>query len=403
MVVATAPRIEGSPTAAADRPGAGLSVALVDPGDFSPPYDEALARGLREIGCTVRLWGMAGRPPADPTIDKVGLFYRPLARGLGRRLPRSAQPLAKGLLHGFDLAGLVRRLEREGPGIVHFQWTPLPFLDRPAIERLRRGRPVVVTVHNSRPYNGARGGPLVWGLDALLFAADALVVHTADARGRLLAAGHAPERVHHLPHGLLQLLPAGPPPPFEPGRRLRLLLFGAIKPYKGVDILLAALAGLPASVRARLEVTIAGRPFVDLQPFREQIARADLADTVELRPGFLSDAELARLIARADVLLLPYRSIDASGVSMSAVAVGRPVIASALPGFVELFGEGKGAILVPPEDPKALARALESVAAEPERLAELGRAMLELRASIPSWTEIARRTLALYESLRAQR
>jgi len=318
-------------------------------------------------------------------------------------LPRALHPSAKGLLHGFDLLRLVQALEADGTEIVHFQWTPLPLLDRRAVERLRRRTPVVVTVHNSRPYNGARGGPLVWGVERLLAAADALVVHTEEARTRLIGAGHPPERIHKIPHGLLQLVPPADPRVPDPDRPLRVLLFGSIKPYKGADVLIEALARLSPAARARLRVTIAGKPFVDLGPLRERIAGADLDGTVELRPRLLTDTEVAELLAEADLLVLPYRSIDASGVSMSAVAAGRPVIASALPGFVELFGEGRGAILVPPEDPTALARALETVAAEPDRLAELARAMLDLRASIPSWTEIARRTLALYEQLLAER
>ncbi len=381
---------------------AGLRVALVDPGDFTPPYDEALARGLRQIGCRVRLWGMAGRPAADPDLDKGGHFYRPLAGPLGRLLPRAAHPLVKGLVHPFDLARLRSRLERDGVDIVHLQWVPLPLLDLRWIVRLRRRVPVLLTVHDTRPYHGVRGGPVVWGLERLLRAVDALIVHTEDARRRLIAAGHPPRRVHTIPHGLLELAPPDPPP-LVGHRPIRLLLFGAIKPYKGVDVLLEALARLAPDRRTRLRVTIAGRPFVDLTPLHAVIARHDLGRIVELRPGFVADAEVSRLIAEADVMLLPYRSIDASGVSMSAVAAGRPVIASALPGFVELFGRDRGAILVPPEDPAALARAIESLVDEPQRLVALGRAMRELRAAIPSWTEIARRTLAVYEQLRAER
>ena len=72
MAVAIRPRSATTGPGAEPR-GAGLRVALVDPGDFSPPYDEALARGLAEIGCRVRLWGMAGKPAGDAAVEKVGL------------------------------------------------------------------------------------------------------------------------------------------------------------------------------------------------------------------------------------------------------------------------------------------------------------------------------------------
>lgn len=394
----------GAETASADRPGGGLRVALVDPGDFTPPYDEALARGLAEIGCRVRLWGMSARPPADPAIDKVRHFY-PLGNGrLGRALPEGLVSLVKGLEHGPQLAAMARFLEREGVDVLHIQWAPLPLLDRGLVERFtRRGVPVVFTVHDSRPYNGTRGGPVVWGLDRFLASVDALIVHTSEARERMIAAGHAPERVHHVPSGPIDLGTTDPPRPITHARPLELLMFGAIKPYKGVDILLAALARLPARQRARLRVTIAGRVFMDLTPLRELIAREGLAEIVDLRPGYVSDAEVARLVARADALLLPYRLIDASGVAMGAIAAGRPVVASAIPSFVELFGAGRGGILFPPEDVEALARLLADLAERPQQLVPLARAMAELRAGIPSWGEIARRTLAVYAAAREWR
>lgn len=385
------------------RSTGGLRVALIDPGDFTPPYDEALARGLAEIGCRVRVWGMAGRPPVDPAIAKVGHFYRLVAGPLGRRLAGPVVPLVKGIAHAADLARLGRALAADGTEVVHFQWAPLPLLDRRFVARFVGRLPVVLTVHDTRPYNGTRGGPVVWGLEDLLRKVDALIVHTEEARERLVAAGHDPARVHTVPHGLLALAgPDLPPPrPPRPGERpVELLMFGAIKPYKGIDLLLEALARLDPARRARLKVTIAGRVFMDLAPFRRLIDSAGLRDTVELRPGYVPEAEVAALIARADALLLPYRLIDASGVAMAALAAARPVVASAIPSFAELFGGGRGGLLFPPEDVEALARVLADLADRPEQLATLGRAMAELRAGFPSWAEIASRTVEIYERAR---
>jgi glycosyltransferase involved in cell wall biosynthesis len=380
-------------------PPRGLRVALVDPGDFTPPYDEALARGLAEIGCHVRLWGMAGRPPADPGVVKTCHFY-PLGVRLGRALPEPLRALVKGLEHLPGLSTMAGALERDGIDVLHIQWAPLPLLDRRLVERLARRVPVVHTVHDSRPYNGARRGPVVWGLDSFLGAVHALIVHTEEARERLIAAGHAPSRVHHVPHGLIDFGAVPPPRPISRERPLELLLFGAMKPYKGIDLLLAALAKLNPARRARLRVTIAGRVFMDLTPFRETIAREGLAGVVDLRPGYVPDAQVAEMVARADALLLPYRLIDASGVAMGAIASGRPVVASAIPSFAELFGNERGGILFPPEDVDALARVLADLADRPEQLEPLGRAMAALRAGFPSWVEIARRTVRVYERAR---
>jgi glycosyltransferase involved in cell wall biosynthesis len=399
MPVVGPPRTEIQARPAPAPAFTGLRVALVDPGDFTPPYDEALARGLAQIGCHVRLWGMAGRPPADPGVAKTCHFY-PLGARLGRAFPEPLRALVKGFEHLPGLSTMAGVLERDGTDVLHIQWAPLPLLDRRLVERLARHVPVVYTVHDSRPYNGTRGGPVLWGLDGFLAAVHALIVHTEEARVRLIAAGHSPARVHHVPHGLIDLGAVAPPRPISRDRPLELLMFGAMKPYKGIDLLLAALAKLSPARRARLRVTIAGRVFMDLAPFRETIAREGLAGVVDLRPGYVPDAQVARMVAEADALLLPYRLIDASGVAMGAIASGRPVVASAIPSFAELFGNRRGGILFPPEDVDALARVLADLADRPEQLVPLGRAMAALRAGFPSWAEIARRTVQVYERAR---
>lgn len=380
----------------------GLRVALVDPGDFTPPYDEALARGLSAVGCRVRLYGMAGRPAGDPGVAKEGAFYRALGGRLAG-LPRAAVPPLKGLFHGFDLVRLAGALATDGTRILHLQWTPLPLLDLAFVRTMRRRMPVVLTLHDTRPYNAARGGPMIWGLGQLLRTVDAVIVHTEEGRARLVAAGLPAERVHRLPHGLLEPGGAPEPNPRRPGRPLELLQFGQIKPYKGVDLAIAAVASLAPERRRELRLRIVGRPQMDLGPLRRAIAAHGLDEVVELRPAFVSAAEMTALFARADLVLLPYRMIDASGVAMVAIAHGRPVVASALPSFVELFGEGGGARLFPPGDAAALARVLDELAARPEAVDRLTAEMRALRATIPSWTEIGRMTLALYERLLAER
>lgn len=380
----------------------GLRVALLDPGDFTPPYDEALARGLAAVGCDVRLYGMAARPAGDPGVVKEGAFYRPLG-GCLAALPRAAAPTLEGLLHGFDLARLARALAADGTRILHLQWTPLPLLDLSFVRTMRRRMPVVLTLHDTRPYNAARGGPMVWGLEHLVRAVDAVIVHTEEGRARLVAAGLPGERVHRVPHGLLEPGQAPEPNPRHPGRPLEVLQFGQIKPYKGIDLAIAALARLAPERRRDLRLRIVGRPQMDLGPLRHAIAAHGLEEVVELRPAFVSAAEMAALFARADLVLLPYRMIDASGVAMVAIAHGRPVVASALPSFVELFGEGRGARLFPPGDAAALARILDELATRAEAVVRLAAEMRALRAAIPSWTEIGRATVAIYGRLLAER
>jgi glycosyltransferase involved in cell wall biosynthesis len=231
---------------------------------------------------------------------------------------------------------------------------------------------------------------------------DAVIVHTVAARDRLVAHGVKAARLHQLPHGLLNQ-PAEAPAlqPRPKGDRLTLLQFGKVKPYKGVDVFLEALALLSPDQRAQFHVQIVGKPYMDTGGFESFVASRGLSDIVHFRFEFVDDDELVRLMASADAIILPYREIDASGVAMTAIAQGTPILGTTIDGFREVFGEGGGARLVAPGSAEALAEVLREWAMTPEHLLRLTREMEWRRALIPSWGEIGERTLDVYAEARS--
>jgi glycosyltransferase involved in cell wall biosynthesis len=267
--------------------------------------------------------------------------------------------LIKGACHGVDMLRLFRWLVTIDAGIVHFQWSPLPVIDRWTIGLLRRRAPVVLTWHDSKPYQG-ESWLMGQGHASLLQTFNAIIVHTEQAQGRVAAMGINPSLIHRIPHGLLGVggNPAALPAPrsYRDRDRLVLLQFGKIKPYKGVDLLLEALTLVPNNLRERLDVRIIGKPYMDTAEFEHFIQANGLAHCVTVRFEFVGEAEEERLFAEADAIVLPYRDIDASGVAMSAIARGVPILATAIAGFRELFEEEDGARLVPPGDAVELAR-----------------------------------------------
>jgi glycosyltransferase involved in cell wall biosynthesis len=377
-------------------------IALVDPSDFTIPYDLALAGAIQAEGGHVRLAGQAGELPHNQRLHH-GHFYPLLASGWGRRLPSGTVRLIKGACHGVDMLRLSRWLATIDAGIVHFQWSPLPIIDRWIIGFLRCRLPVVLTWHDSNPYQGEswvmRGGHA-----SLLKSFDAIIVHTHQAQRRVASMGVKPGLIYRIPHGLLGANgnPAASAAPRSDRDRLVLLQFGKIKPYKGVDLLLESLTLIPEKSRERLDVRIVGKPYMDTVGFEQFIRANGLAGCVTLRFEFVSEGEEERLFAEADAIVLPYRDIDASGVAMSAIARGVPVLATAITGFRELFeGEG-GACLVPPGDAAALAKAMTDWVYAPDQLNALAEGMRLRRAGIPSWNEIARLHLAVYEEAHAR-
>lgn len=372
-----------------------MRVALIDPSEFTPPYDAALAAGLGAAGHRVSVIGQhGGGLAATGGLEHVGHFYRPLDTDLGRRLPPAACRAAKGMLHAADLMRLPAVLRQLAVDVIHIQWAPLPVIDQLFLDSLRRVAPVVLTVHDTLPYNGAESWLMAAGMGRLVRSVDAVICHTEQGRDRLLRQGVSAAQLFVVPHGLLG--PKTDSGSSVPGERLRLLQFGKIKPYKGVDVLIEAVGRLTRAEQARLDVHIAGKPYLDPEALRALVRSHALSDCVRFDFDFIDDRMMALLFARADALVFPYRDIEASGVLMQAVAAGKPVLASRIGVFGELLEDRREGLLVPPGDPEALAGALRQLVAAPAQLADMRKAMGALRDSLPGWPEIGRQTVRVY-------
>lgn len=377
-----------------------LRVALIDPSLFTLPYDAALAAGLQAEGHQVVLHGRAPGPD-DNATDGAPLrasFYRVAGAPALARLPRALRLGIKGLDHAWSMQSLVRRLRRERPDVIHFQWLPLPIVDRRFLGRLRAIAPLVLTVHDTNPFNGnPTGGLQRLGAHAAFADFDRLIVHTEQGRARLLAHGEGGDRVTVMPHGLLGRASAQAADPMQ--GEITFLLFGKIKPYKGADLLIEAFARLDPALRAQARLRIVGKPYMDLEPLHQLARQRKVADRVTVEPRFVDDAEVGSIFAPGVVASFPYREIEASGVLSLAITFGRPLLAARLGGFIEAVQDGEHGLLVPPEDVGALSVAMARFIGDREFAAACATHVLALTRCVPTWPEIARRTAELYASL----
>jgi len=365
-----------------------VRVHLVDPPAYTPPYDHALSAALARAGAEVELVTAPfphGEAPAPAGYRRVELFYRWAPRDpRARRLARLAQ----------HVPGMLRYARHaRAADVVHFQWLPVQVLDRAL---LPRARPRLLTAHDVLPREPTPGQRA--GQRRLYAAMDAVAVHSEHGAGRLRdELGLDPGRVRVIPHGAFHELAAAPadaplPPELaRPARGPVVLHFGLLRPYKGVDVLLEAWR----EAAPEAELWIVGMPRMDLAPLR---ARAPAS--VRWVPRFVGPGELAAVFRAADLVVLPYREIDQSGVLFTALAFATPLLLSAVGGFPEVAATG-AAELVPPGDPAALAAALAGLLEDPARRAALG--ATARRVAAPDgplgWDSIARETLALYREL----
>ena len=119
------------------------------------------------------------------------------------------------------------------------------------------------------------------------------------------------------------------------------------------------------------ELWIVGLPHLPLEDAREAGARAPGAASAS-SPRFVAEDEIPALFKRADIVALPYREIDQSGVLQTALAFGKPLVLSNIGGFTEVGEEHHAARLVPPADPDALADAIRELLADPAERRRLG-------------------------------
>ena len=377
-----------------------LRVLLVDPSLFTPTYDKALADGLVANGASVACAIRATRAGEDEDdladYPEAYRFYRLSDHGRGPR--GRLGKMLKGLEHWYGmrrLTGIARRFD-----VVHFQWTPIPLIDAAAIRRIRRTTPVVLTVHDITPLNGAKNGVQVRGFSDLYRSADRLVVHTQRARDALIERGAPKTAVTVVPHGPLVLRRTPRCDESTSPRmsgRWRIVLFGRLKPYKGVDLLIEALGTLSPPDRDRLEVIVAGEPSIELDPILKRRRELGLTEQ-QLRFTFkrLTDQEMADLLFGADAFVFPYRTIDASGVLYLVSGLRKWIIASRHGAFLDLLdGNSQLGRLVDPEDAHALAEALiDSIGKKAPPATEL---------TMPTWTAIGGHTLEIYRSLIPER
>jgi glycosyltransferase involved in cell wall biosynthesis len=126
--------------------------------------------------------------------------------------------------------------------------------------------------------------------------------------------------------------------------------------------------------------------------------RAKAPPNVRFDARFIGDSELPAYFQRADLVVLPYREIDQSGVLFTALAFGKPLLLSDVGGFPEIAATG-AARTVPAGDPVALHDALGELLADPAALAELAAAARAAAGGRYSWERIARAHIRLYEQL----
>lgn len=287
--------------------------------------------------------------------------------------------------------------------IFHVQWwahvlAPIYFVIL-SIAKIR-GKKIVITIHNV----SAHENNVVTHLfnKAVLILGDRYIVHSISNKETLRKEyGIIEELIEVVPHGILE--------PMEytniskedaraylqiPQNKKVLLHFGTIRDYKGIDILLEAIAELKKNV-PEIILLIAGKPWENWEKYEQIIKQNNLEAFVIKRLDFIPPNEIEYFYAASDLLILPYKYFNSqSGVGAQALAFRKPMIVTKVGGLPEYVRNEQA--IAKPNDKTDLASKIAEILTNPQLYNELVKNMEAIRDEY-AWDKIAQRTIEVYE------
>ncbi|HZV81862.1 MAG TPA: glycosyltransferase family 4 protein [Geobacteraceae bacterium] len=226
-------------------------------------------------------------------------------------------------------------------------WTPMYLYLAAALKK--RGIRVVFLCINVFEHENSRLKKLL--TEVTLGRADSLIVHSDQEKAEILWFNPtATVRKHLLP-----LFRYDGKATRRHDGKLHLLFFGFVRPYKGLDLLLRALAILK---NRDVSLRIAGEFWTDKGEYLELIKELGIDAQVEIIDRYVPEQEMRRFFEEADVVVLPYRKSKTSGVIATAYGFAKPVLATDVGGFHEVVRDGYSGKIVAPDSPEAIANGI---------------------------------------------
>lgn len=246
------------------------------------------------------------------------------------------------------------------------------------------GARLLYVLHDGAWHPGEESRLRSWSLAHVIRQTDGMVALSDHVRELLTALhGYPSTQSRVIPHGAFAFGAAAPRHHPRGTGPIRLLFFGRILPYKGLDLLLDAYAvlrqrGVP------MTLTVAGAG--DLGVCADQLAA--LPD-VTLDHRWIAESEMPAILAGADLVVLPYREASQSGVAACAYGAGIPVVATPVGGLTEQIRHGETGLIATAVTAEALADAIVRFVEDPAFYEAVSRGTLVHAASTLSWSAVA--------------
>lgn len=267
-----------------------------------------------------------------------------------------------------DWSVTLRKILTFQPDLVIYQWwtTFWSLATSWLILKIKKsGINIKILIHNTVPHEATWIDTKLasWALrDASCF-----VTMTAGEAKRLRGVVNLQAEILTAPHPIYRQFPSSGLSKVEVRKKLELpldipiaLFFGFVRPYKGLNVLLDAMAVLK-SKGSKTHLVVAGEFWQDQANYEKQISESGINDLVTIRADYIPDSEAGLYFESADLFVAPYTGGTQSGSIKQAMGYGLPLVVTDLIADPMIRDNASGSIVVPAGDDKSLANGIQQL------------------------------------------
>jgi len=250
--------------------------------------------------------------------------------------------------------------------VLHLHWLKFSAFDFLILSLIKSSTNtfLIFTVHNVLPHEHTFVDRFFYPL--IYKKIDAFTFHSKSSRQRLIQELNLEaENYELIPHYGYEVDNV----PIQTNEN-SLLFFGTIRDYKGLDVLLNACIKLPKELNWNLNIY--GKPEINLDELKEYTSQHNLSDRIQWNTGWIEEEKIDEIFLSHDIVVLPYKEIDNSGLLHLAMSYGKPVIASRLGSLMDLIEDGVSGILFEANNSDDLARCILKLLKDKELKTKIG-------------------------------
>ena len=374
-----------------------MKLLMIDMASTSLPYDENLVKGLLKSSKLQIYLAIHSNSNININLDNFKIIKVYKLSSLFANVTNNLYilRLVKLLEHPYVLISLMLYAFKLKPNVIHVQWTQFPLIDSLLYKVLKNYFPLVFTAHNTTIAHGESG--LVaqiqsTGINRFINLFSKVIVHTNKSKETFINHfNFNPSNVEVIAHGCIPVEKSSEKikANFLKKNKINaaketIVFFGNINQYKGLDTLLNAFARLSSHQKNKVRLLVLGKPREPMDHYFNISKIHNLEPFITWDLRFIPENMLDVIYSSATIFVLPYRHIDQSGVLMSILKYGKPIIASDADGFSEILTHNHNALIFPVDDDIELSKMLIELIEDQKKKYRIGLSVYSLYKNWPN-------------------